>query len=142
MKKKGGASIEVEQTLSAKEQISKKLAIIANAAIASGLLLLPEASAAQSLTTIKPQEGILISRRDSWNDPDDLDRKSRDKCKEVTRLPENKTSILKKIKGSKDGLIADLKCLPLEENFAYFNEKNNSTRLIFIAKFKNLFGNT
>ena len=69
-------------------------------------------------------------------------KKEKERCLAVEEVAPKTAISLRKIKGSGEGIIADLKCLPLEENFAYLDEKSGTSKLVFVSKVSALFAKT
>lgn len=83
-----------------------------------------------------------IARGRATESAEEKRAKGKERCLTVTEVAPKTTTSLRKIKGSGEGIIVDLKCLPLEENFSYLDEKSGTSKLIFVSKFSALLGKT
>ena len=109
----------------------------------SALALIAAASGSSAFSReFNHQTNFEIASRRGGEAAEEKRKKEKERCLAVEEVAPKTAISLRKIKGSGEGIIADLKCLPIEENFAYLDEKLGTSKLIFISKFSALFASS
>ena len=109
----------------------------------SALALIAAASGSSAFSReFNHQTNFEIASRRGGEAAEEKRKKEKERCLAVEEVAPKTAISLRKIKGSGEGIIADLKCLPLEENFAYLDEQSGTSKLIFVSKVSALFAKT
>ena len=109
----------------------------------STLALIAAASGSKAFSQeFNQQTNFELASRRGAEAAEEKRKKEKARCLAVEEVAPKTAISLRKIKGSGEGIIADLKCLPLEENFAYLDEKSGTSKLIFASKVSTLFAKT
>ena len=102
----------------------------------SALALIAAASGSSAFSReFNHQTNFEIASRRGGEAAEEKRKKEKERCLAVEEVAPKTAISLRKIKGSGEGIIADLKCLPLEENFAYLDEQSGTSKLIFVSKY-------